>query len=396
MRFVLFYEATSSFNYFTSQIAEELADRGHEAFILDLLHTDAPAHSIQELTAFCARKIDAVISIDRIGIHDDYYINLWNLLGACSINILMDHPLRFHPTMERHPDKYIQFCPDADHISYVKKYFPQVEHVEFLPHAGTIDDKPPIPYAEKEYDILFSATYYPPENKLREIEQYVCPKDSPLYQIYMQTAEYLLSHTSASIEQSVLDTLADRQMDLSDESCKTIIRGMAPVDWTVRMYYRSMAVQTLVDAGFHVHVLGRGWENHPSAGAGNLHIINGRIDFADTFPYIRSAKINLNVMPWFKAGTHDRIFNTMLRHSVCLTDSSSWIDAHYTDKEDIALFSLDNLEKLPEIADFWLTHPTEAEALIAKAKKKTAENFVWKNCVDSILESLARCYHIHD
>lgn len=396
MRFVLFYENINSFNYFVNQISEELRGRGHEAFILDLLHTDAPTHSLQELTAFCGQKIDAVISMDRIGIHNDYYINLWNLLGACCVNILMDHPLRFHPTMERHPDKYIQFCPDNDHVSYVKKYFPEVQHVEFLPHAGTIDTKPPIPYAEKEYDIFFSATYYSPEVKLGELEQYVCPKDSPLYQIYMQIAEYLLTNTSITLEQAVLDVLAANQMDLNNDFVRTIMRGMTPVDWMVRMHYRSRVIQILVDAGFHVHVLGRGWENHPSAGADNLHIMNGRIDFAETFPYICNAKINLNVMPWFKAGTHDRIFNTMLRHSVCLTDSSSWIDTHYTDREDIVLYQLDHLEKLPEIADFWLAHPAEAENLIERAKKKTSENFVWKNCVDSILESLDRNYNIHD
>ena len=268
--------------------------------------------------------------------------------------------------------------------------------MEFLPHAGTIDPEPPIPYTEKEYDIFFSATYYPPDSQLAELEQYVCPKDSPLYQIYMQIAQYLLTHTSVTAPQAVLDVLAANQMDLSHESCRTIVRGMSPIDWMVRMYYRSKAVQVLVDAGLQVHVLGRGWENHPSSGADNFHILDGRIAFADTFPYIRNAKINLNVMPWFKAGTHDRIFNTMLRHSICMTDSSSWIDANYTNGEDIVLYHLDELERLPEIADFWLSHPAEAETLIAKAKQKTAENFVWKNCVDSILESLDRNYNIHD
>ena len=123
MRFVFFHEATDSFNYFSDEIAEELHRRGHETFTLDLLHTDLPNHSLQEFTTFCAEKIDVVICIDRIGIHNDYYINLWDLMGTCAVNILMDHPLRFHPTMEKHPAKYIQLCPDTDHVAYVNKYF---------------------------------------------------------------------------------------------------------------------------------------------------------------------------------------------------------------------------------------------------------------------------------
>lgn len=395
MRFVFFHEATESFSYFSDEIAEELRRRGHETFTLDLLHPDLPNHSLQEFTVFCTKKIDAAICIDRIGIHNDYYINLWDLMGTCAVNILMDHPLRFHPTMEKHPAKYIQLCPDTDHVFYVNKFFPNIEHVEFLSHAGTPDFEPLIPYQEKKYDIFFSATYYAPDSQLHELEEYICPKDSPLYQIYMQIADYLLSHTSKTLEQSVVDVLTMNQMDLSDNACKTIMRGISPIDWMVRMYYRERVIKILLDAGFHVHVLGRGWENHPSAGAKNLHIINGqRIELAGTFPYMRDSKINLNVMPWFKGGTHDRIFNTMLRHSICLTDSSTWIDSHFTDMEDIALYHLEHLEQLPDIADFWLNHPEEAENLIAKAYHKASENYTWKNCVDSILESLKRNYQI--
>lgn len=393
MRFILFYEATESFNYFTDEIAHELAERGHDTFILDLLNPATPSHSMQELMDYCGQKVDAVICFNRAGIHNDTYIDLWNMMDACTVHILMDHPLRLHPTMEKHPRKYIQFCPDEEHVSYVKKYFPNVEHIEFLAHAGTLDTEPPIPYADKKYDILFSGTYYVPESMLPQLEA-LFPKDSPMYQIYMQIAEDLIKHTEKSLIQSVLDVLAAKQMTLSDSGIKTIMRNMTPIDWMVRMYYRGKAIQVLVEAGLDVHVLGRGWENHPCAGAPNLHILSDRIDLADTFAYMRNARINLNVMPWFKEGTHDRIFNTMLRHSICLTDSSTWLDTHYENGKDIVFYDLKQLDKLPEITEYWLNHHVEACELIERAYTKTAENYTWINCVDSILESLFRNYGI--
>lgn len=394
MRFALFYESTESFNYFTGEIARELAGRGHDTFILDLLNPSNPLHSMQEFMTFCGQKVDAVICFNRAGIHDDTLINLWDALDVCTLHILMDHPLRLHPTMEKHPRKYIQFCPDEEHVEYVKKYFPGVEHIEFLAHAGTIDDKPPIPYTDKKYDIVFSATYYTPESKLPELEA-LFPKDSAMYDIFMQIEKDLTINTDKSLIQSVLDILDANNMPLSDNAVRTIMRNMTPIDWMVRMHYRGKVVQMLVDAGFHVHVLGRGWENHPSAGTDHLHIMSDRIDLADTFDYMRDARINLNVMPWFKAGTHDRIFNTMLRRSICLTDSSTWIDSHYEDGKDIVLYNLKQLDRLPEIADYWLNHPSEAQALIEKAYEKTAANYTWANCVDAILESLEKCYGIH-
>ena len=393
MRFVLFYESTESFNYFTDEIAGELARRGHETFILDLINMARPSHSMQELMTFCERKVDAIVCFNRAGIHNDTFIGLWDTMDACTLHILMDHPLRLHPTMEKHPRKYIQFCPDEEHVAYVKRYFPNVEHIEFLAHAGTPDDKPPIPYADKKYDIVFSATYYTPESMLPDLEA-LFPKDSSMYDIFMQIEKDLIANTEKSLIQSVLDTLNANNMPLSDNAVKTIMRNMTPIDWMVRMHYRGKAVEVLVDAGLDVHVLGRGWKNHPSAGADNLHILSDRINLADTFDYMRDARINLNVMPWFKEGTHDRIFNTMLRHSICLTDSSTWIDSHYEDGKDIVLYDLRQLDKLPEIADYWLHHPDEAQTLINNACEKSAQNYTWVNCVDSILESLERCYGI--
>lgn len=393
MRFILFYESTESFNYFTDEIAGELAGRGHETFILDLVDPSKPCHSTEEFMTFCERNVDAVICFNRAGIHNDTFINLWDTLGAVTLHILMDHPLRLHPTMERHPKRYIQFCPDEEHVAYVKRYFPGVEHIEFLAHAGTPDDKPAIPYTDKRYDILFSGTYYVPESMLPQLET-LFGKDSPMYEIYMQIGQDLTAHTDKALIRSVLDVLQERHMPLSDSAVKTIMRNMTPIDWMVRMYYRGKAIQVLADAGLPVSVLGRGWENHPSASSDKLHILSDRIGLAETFAYMRDARINLNVMPWFKAGTHDRIFNTMLRHSVCLTDSSSWIYEHYTDQKDIALYSLEHLERLPEIAEYWLSHPAQAQELIENAYAKTAASYTWVNCVDSILEALDRCYGV--
>ena len=98
-----------------------------------------------------------------------------------------------------------------------------------------------------------------------------------------------------------------------------MMRAAEPVDWMIRHYFRQLAVSKLVNAGFNVSVLGRGWENHPDASKSNLIKLRDRVSFEETFAYMHRAKVNLNVMPFFKAGSHDRIFNTYLQGSVPLT-----------------------------------------------------------------------------
>lgn len=392
MRIVLFYSGVDSFNYFTDQLYKELTHRNYEAFILDLQNppSDDP-HSYACFTEFLKRKVDMAIGFDGFGIKDELFMELWNELDVPVVNILMDHPLRFHPTMEKHPRRYLQFCCDRNHVSYVKKYFSDsVAHTAFMPHAGTLaQEEGFIPYAERKYDILFSGTYYPPQQELRRINEYF-PEGDVMNQFYMAMADYMLTHSRETTEQAALSTIQQTGLHVSESQMKTIFRCSEPLDWMVRMYHRERVVKTLADAGLEIWLLGRGWENHPSAQLSNVHRIDDRIPFAQTLPYMADARINLNVMPWFKAGTHDRIFNILLQHSLPLTDSSSWLDENFQAGEEIAIYDLEELEKLPQLAGELLHNRAKAEEMIARGYEKTSKNFTWVNCVDQIIGTMEK------
>lgn len=392
MRIVLFYSGVDSFNYFTDQLCDEFAQRGHQTFILDLQNpAKEDPHSYHYFTEFLNEKVDMAIGFDGFGIRDELFIELWNELNVPAVNILMDHPLRFHPTMEKHPRRYIQFCCDRNHVSYVKKYFSDcVAHTAFMPHAGTFTQGEHVkPYEERKYDILFSGTYYAPQQELNRINEYF-PKGDMMHQFYMAMADYMLAHSRETTEQAALATMQQTGLQVPDSQLKTIFRCSEPLDWMVRMHHRERAVKVLADAGLEIWLLGRGWENHPSAHLSNVHRIDDRIPFAETLPYMADARINLNVMPWFKAGTHDRIFNILLQHSLPLTDSSSWIDENFRAGEEIAIYDLEKLEKLPEIAGELLNNKTKAEEMIERGYEKVRDNFIWANCVDQIIGTMEK------
>lgn len=162
------------------------------------------------------------------------------------------------------------------------------------------------------------------------------------------------------------------------------------IDWAIRMYQRERVVTALAESGLDIYLLGRGWENHPSAGLPNVHRIDDRIPYKEPLSYMADAKINLNVMPGFKDGTHDRIFNTLLQHSLPLTDSSKWIDENFTDGKDIRIYDLNHLELLPGIAREMIENTEQAESIIENGYKKAAENLTWSHCADWILETVEK------
>lgn len=355
MRFVLFYSTVESFNYFTDRIVEELIKRNHECFILDLTNsTQDESHSFKAFTEFLSVRADAAIGFDGIGLKDDMFIELWDSMDT-----------------------------------YVKKYFGDtVGRVEFMPHAGTYNGKLNLEgYDKRPYDVLFSGTYYRPQSYLEQIDNTF--KDNELLRVfYHNLAEYMIDNNSITTEQAVLDVIDMMELSLAQEQVKQLFRFSEPIDWMARMYYREKIISIIAEAGIDIWLLGRGWENHPSANLSNVHIINDRVPFARTLPVMAEAKINLNVMPWFKAGTHDRIFNILLSGSLPLTDSSKWLKEHFQDKKDIVYYKLDACEEIPQLIKHYLDNSDEAKAIIQNGFDIVADNYVWGNIVEQLIRNV--------
>lgn len=389
MRIIMFYSEVESFNFFTDQLAGEFRAGGHEVFIFDFRN---PMNSYGGFAQFLLGGADAVVCFDGWGLRDDVFIEIWDKYQAVAVDILMDHPLRFHPVLEKHPKNYLLFCCDRNHVEYVRKYFSRtVSQVSFMPHVGVLppSDAPVIPYEERKYDLLFCATYYRPEDKFTEIRQ-VFTENSDLHRFYQAMYDLFLEDSTVTTEQAVVDTLEKFGWTVPDETLKNILRCSEYVDWAIRMYQREQIVKILAKADIPLHLLGRGWENHPSVKRPNVHHIDNRIPYGQTLPYMADARINLNVMPWFKAGTHDRIFNILLQHSLPLTDSSSWIDENFTDNVDIKLYDLKHPERIPDMVHALLKDSGQAEEIIQKGYEKTAGRFTWSHCAAWILEAIGK------
>lgn len=399
-RIVLFYSLVESFNFFTDTLAEEFTAKGHEVFIFDLRMPPADdPHSKARFVQFVEKKVDAAVCFDALGVREDLYpgINeIWNRNGTVVLDLFLDAPPRFYPVFLDPPKNYHLFCCDRDHVDYVKRYYGgTVKHVSFLPHVGVMPDPDAavIPYTERKYDILFCGTYYRPEEKFRELKQELTetfPGDTALYQFYEQMYQNLKQDSSLTIERAVQATAGQIGWAIPYDFMEVVMYCAEAVDWAIRMYQRARVVETLADAGMELYLLGRGWENHPASALPNVHRIDDRIPYRETLAYMADARINLNVMPWFKAGTHDRIFNALLQHSAPLTDGSSWITEHFTDGEDIALYDLKHLEELPGIADRLLKDPGRAESIIQKGYEKTIQDLTWPDCAAELLKTVER------
>ena len=148
------------------------------------------------------------------------------------------------------------------------------------------------------------------------------------------------------------------------------------IDLYVRHYFRGEVVKTLVDSGLKVHCFGAGWDHldcrHPE------NIVNGNVlDSLGCLQQISRSRISLNVMPWFKDGAHDRVFNSMLNGAVCVSDGSKYMDEILRDGKDYIKYDLDRLAELPEKIRELLVDRDRWEDIVKNGYNKAVNGHTW-------------------
>jgi spore maturation protein CgeB len=133
-----------------------------------------------------------------------------------------------------------------------------------------------------------------------------------------------------------------------------------------------------VDAGFHVDVFGGGWEYLKCGHPENL-TVHGPLDSAGCLREISNSRISLNVMPWFKDGAHDRVFNSMLNGAVSVTDDSKYMREIFTDGEDVVFYDLEDMDGLVEKVRYLLEHGEKAEEIAKKGRERARKGHTWKD-----------------
>lgn len=192
-----------------------------------------------------------------------------------------------------------------------------------------------------------------------------------------------MTNPGKTVEETAEAHLLAELTEVPEEELKKAMAALTFIDLYVRYSFRGRAVQELVDAGIKVHVFGDGWEllecRHPE----NLIIMNS-LNSEGCLKKLCQTKISLNVMPWFKNGAHDRIFNSMLNGAVCLTDSSIYLDEILHDREDCRLYSLTEMERLPEIAEELLSDQEHMQTIADGGCELAQAGHTWAHRAETL------------
>ncbi len=378
MQFVLFHTPVDSLNHFIDELAFQLSEMKYRVHIEDIAALNA-----ERMLKYCMSDSTVAICYDGFCALDK---ELCDSLGIILVNLFMDHPMTFVNSMVNPPAKYIQFMVDENHVTFAKRFY-GIEHTYFCPHMASVNvefDCSREPY-EKEFDVFFPASYRSPNSIFKEINERFSGTRTNL--LALNIIEYLLENTGETIEDAALKCASDLEIEMSDALIAKFLSHAKLLDHFVRMYHREKVVVNIVASGIPIALTGDSWRQVIKKDESNVTFLPA-IKFTDVFSFMEETKITLNVMPWFKKGTHDRIFNALLHNSCPLTDTSEWFVEHLVPDEECFYYSLDRIEELPGKIEQILKNPSKQKSVIENGRKKVLSQYTTKQVVKRILETV--------
>lgn len=372
-KIVMFIGGIETQAYFSLQMKKAFEELGHEVCVFDY---EKSWQTLSDLIRFCGNGNTVMITFNFHGIcgeeifRDDDGKWFWDDLHIPCYNIIVDHPLYYHKFIEDRPKNYVHLSIDKNHEKYMKRFFPDVVNGPFLPLAGTqlCPTNEILPIKDRPIDVCFAGNYSPASH----FDKYVNRHGSEYAEFYKSIIDELLANPHRTMEEVAEEKMHEVFEDLTEEQIKDTMPSFCIMDLMIRGLMREKAVQVLVDAGIKVHLVGGGWEELECEHPENM-VQYGTMNSAGCLEIQKKSKICLNVMPWFKQGAHDRIFNTMLNGGVCVTDTSEYLEEVLTG-EDVAFFSLKEIDKLPKIVKELLSDPERMQKM-ADHGYETAHNY---------------------
>lgn len=365
-------------NIMLEQLAEALREKG-----IPVICYDEQREDVTGLARYVGQRFRAVVGMQTYLM--SVYLKetgrfLHDEIGGPKFNILLDHPFWLKDQLLHLPEDYYVLVHDENYRIFIEKYYPKVRGSYLFPPAGILQQKE-ICFENRNYGISFIGTYGDYRKKCEVIRR--CGRDRRFL-----ANRFLLcmrKEPELTAEAALKKALAFYKITLSKEQFLECLYQMGEVVQCVMYYYREKVVETLINAGIHVDVWGASWQKSELAAHRNL-TVHGDADWQEGLAVLRDSKISLNVMAWHKGGFTERIANSMLAGAAVLTDTTTYNGEGFRAGEHCIMFSLKQLEKLPETAEGLLKEDAWRKQVAKQGFEYAKTYHTWKNRAEKLLE----------
>lgn len=401
-KFLFIQGIYDTIDLFITAFVQAFGQLGHICHVIDIREKDHAMRMLKKLIE--EESIDAVITFNNIGYNLSFSEGriIWEEQNIPFINILMDHPFHYAYPLEHAPSTSIVFCTDRNHVQFLKRFYPHLKRIDFMPHAGMEADitehaeagrcylsnvetmHPDI--EERPIDVLYAGglSKYVAEGLIPDLGEIT---EFDAFTLTQEVLSVLMRDPEITTEEAIESYLMSIGKGYSDEELNHWITELRFIDSYATSFYREQAVQLLVENGIKVAVFGGGWDQCGWADNPNF-LYGGKVLAPQVLELMNHSKIVLNTMTWYKNGIHDRIINGMLAKSVVVTDTSVYLKEQMTAEAKDALytFALPEIYNLPEMIKKLLANPGKMRETAENGYKYARRYHTWLQRAEYILQ----------
>lgn len=369
-RLVLFRTKLDTINLFSDQLKQAFLDLGYEIFEYDLSQGSAGLSRFFKYLQ--ERPVTAMIAFNAtiFGTTLTSGENMCEALGIPSVNILVDHPFWCHDEILMcTPANGIVLCIDRNHMNYINRFYPNITCNGFLAHGGTSYCTTYKPISERKIDVLYAGGLVE-SNVPNDFSDWDFPAK--------QVIEHLLAHPEDTIEAAIEYELRHADVILTDEELRKFISSCAKIENIVSSYYRERVVGSIAKAGISLELYGGGWSGCDWVNLPNVHY-GSWVAPEEILLMMEDSKIVLNSMPWFRDGSHERVFNAMLCGAVAVSETSKYFEEVLPPDTWVSFdLSPESLSALPQRIMDLLSDEDKMQKIASAGHNLAVSEHTWK------------------
>lgn len=359
-------------NVFIEQLRDAFLRAGQETEIFDV-----EQEGIQGLGRLMGRHFRAVIGMQTylfgVKMEDGSYLH--DYVKGPKYNFVFDHPVWMKNHLMNVPGNFYVLTHDWSYVTFITKYYHQQAYL--LPPAGSMVRQE---NRQKKYDISFVGSYGDYWSEVLRL--HALPKDIRF--IANRLLLELRKNTDLTAEEALSEVCRKRGYQPSEDEFLIMLWELRRVYYCVMHYYRYHIIKELLDADLRVDVFGDTWQNCNLNVYPNL-ICHPKVDYEESVQVWQQSKLSLNIMSWHKGGFTERMANIMLCKTALVTDDTTYLHGRYTPNEDLIVFRLDELDRLPGELKEYLADDERRERIAENGWRKACRNETWDSRVKELL-----------
>lgn len=359
-------------SYMLDSMAKELVNRGYNVQICEW----------NEIELVKDKKWDVCISCQAIDMTFDVNADKY-------VTWLVDHPVLFEQRLMklRHMNNLWVACVDQTHVRFLREVM-EYHNVFYLPHFGGMSWREK-KYHDREINVFFPASYVDVEMFEKDNNDW---RTGAVKAISDQVINELKEHNHICIEHAIKNVLRRIGEKVDREflaECMEVFGSY--VDSYISKYYRNQIVKCLLDEDISLTVVGRNWNSFEEKYqyGDKLNIISENMTYNEVLECMGNSKMVLNVFPWFKDGSHERVTSALLNGAVCLSDQNEYTKRFLNNEVSAILYDRNEPKRLAKKIKYYLQHEDEANKIAERGRLIAKNNMTVKTNIDILFTNLA-------